>query len=73
VLSAKYGFSTPVGVWRRFGALVNRAWKKSQLYLARLHPGTKRVVALSGHQIHVNRPALVAQFVLRMVARARGA
>ena len=73
VLSADYGFSTPRGVWRRFGELVNRVWKRSQLYLARLHPRTKRVVAFgSGHQIHVNRPALVTKFVLRMVARARG-
>jgi len=74
VLSANYGFSTPTGVWRRFGELVNRVWKRSQIYLARLHPRTKRVVAFgSGHQIHVNRPALVAGFVLKMVARARGA
>ncbi|HSD23766.1 MAG TPA: alpha/beta hydrolase [Solirubrobacterales bacterium] len=74
VLSANYGFSTPPGVWRRFGELVNRVWKRSQLYLAGLHPRTKRVVAFgSGHQIHVNRPALVARFVLRMVVKARGA
>jgi pimeloyl-ACP methyl ester carboxylesterase len=73
VLSAYYGFSAPQGVWHRFSELVNRTWKRSQLYLARLHPNTKRVVAFgSGHQIHVNRPALVARFVLRMVARARG-
>jgi pimeloyl-ACP methyl ester carboxylesterase len=73
VLSANYGFGTPQGVWRRFGGLVNRTWKRSQLYLAKLHPGTKRVVAIgSGHQIHVNRPALVTSYVLGMVARARG-
>jgi len=73
VLSAGYGFSTPSGVWRRFGVLVNRTWRRSPLYLARLHPNTKRVVAFgSGHQIHVNRPALVTKFVLRMVAKARG-
>jgi pimeloyl-ACP methyl ester carboxylesterase len=74
VLSANYGFGTPQGVWHRFGDLVNRTWKRSQLYLASLHPKTKRIVAFgSGHQIHVNRPALVARFVLGMVARARGA
>jgi pimeloyl-ACP methyl ester carboxylesterase len=72
VLSANYGFSAPPGVWRGFSELVNRIWKRSQLYLAKLHPGTKRMVVLSGHQIHVNRPALVARFVLRMVTRARG-
>jgi pimeloyl-ACP methyl ester carboxylesterase len=73
VLSAEWGFAAPQGVWRRFSALVNRTWKRSQLYLASLHPMTKRVIASgSGHQIHVNRPALVARFVLRMVARARG-
>jgi pimeloyl-ACP methyl ester carboxylesterase len=74
VLSANYGFGTPQGVWHRFGDLVNRTWKRSQLYLASLHPKTKRIVAFgSGHQIHVNRPALVARYVLGMVARARGA
>jgi pimeloyl-ACP methyl ester carboxylesterase len=74
VLSANYGFSTPLGLWHGFGGLVNRVWKRSQLYLARLHPRTKRIVAFgSGHQIHVNRPALVTRFVLRMVAKARGA
>jgi pimeloyl-ACP methyl ester carboxylesterase len=72
VISANYGFGIPTGVWRRFSALVNRTWKRSQLYLASLHPRTKRVVAFgSGHQIHVNRPGLVARYVLRLVARAR--
>jgi pimeloyl-ACP methyl ester carboxylesterase len=74
VLSANYGFGTPQGVWHRFGGLVNRTWKRSQIYLAKLRPGTKRVVVFgSGHQIHVNRPAVVARYVLGMVARARGA
>jgi pimeloyl-ACP methyl ester carboxylesterase len=73
VISASYGFGVPTGVWKRFAALVNRTWKRSQLYLAKLHPHTKRVVAFgSGHQVHVNRPGLVARYVLRMVARARG-
>jgi pimeloyl-ACP methyl ester carboxylesterase len=73
VVSAEFGFGTPKGVWRHFAELVNRTWKRSQLYLTRLHPKTKRVVASgSGHQIHVNRPDLVARWVLRMVARARG-
>jgi pimeloyl-ACP methyl ester carboxylesterase len=72
VISANYGFGTPTGVWRQFSAFVNRTWKRSQLYLASLHPRTKRVVAFgSGHQIHVNRPGLVARYVLRLVARAR--
>jgi pimeloyl-ACP methyl ester carboxylesterase len=74
VISADYGFGTPQGVWRGFAELVNRTRKRSQLYLAGLHPKTKRVIAFgSGHQVHVNRPALVARWVLRMVARARGA
>jgi pimeloyl-ACP methyl ester carboxylesterase len=73
VLSAQYGFGRPTGVSRRFAAFVNRVWKRSQLYLASLHPGTKRVIAAgSGHQIHVNRPGLVGRYVLRMVARVRG-
>jgi pimeloyl-ACP methyl ester carboxylesterase len=73
VISADYGFGTPEGVWRGFAELVNRTWKRSQLYLTSLHPKTKRVIARgSGHQIHVNRPGLVARYVLRMVARARG-
>jgi pimeloyl-ACP methyl ester carboxylesterase len=73
VLSADYGFGTPKGVWRGFAKLVNRTWKRSQIYLSKLHPQTKRVIAFgSGHQIHVNRPELVARYVLGMVARARG-
>jgi pimeloyl-ACP methyl ester carboxylesterase len=73
VLSADYGFGTPKGVWRGFAKFVNRIWKRSQLYLASLHPRTKRVIAFgSGHQIHVNRPGLVARYALGMVARARG-
>jgi pimeloyl-ACP methyl ester carboxylesterase len=72
VISANYGFAPPAGISRRFAVLVNRTWKRGQLYLASLHPHTKRVVAFgSGHQVHVNRPDLVARFVLRMVARAR--
>jgi pimeloyl-ACP methyl ester carboxylesterase len=73
VISASWGFSAPTGVWRKFALLVNHTWKRSQLYLASLHPHTKRVVAFgSGHQVHVNRPGLVARYVLGMVARARG-
>jgi pimeloyl-ACP methyl ester carboxylesterase len=73
VLSADYGFGTPKGLWHGFGKLVNRTWKRSQVYLSKLHPRTKRVIAFgSGHQIHVNRPELVARYVLGMVARARG-
>jgi pimeloyl-ACP methyl ester carboxylesterase len=73
VISANYGFGVPSGVWKRFAERVNRTWKRSQLYLASLHPHTKRVVAFgSGHQVHVNRPGLVTRYVLGMVARARG-
>jgi pimeloyl-ACP methyl ester carboxylesterase len=73
VISANYGFGVPTGVWKRFAEQVNRTWKRSQLYLASLHPHTKRVVAFrSGHQVHVNRPGLVTRYVLGMVARARG-
>jgi pimeloyl-ACP methyl ester carboxylesterase len=73
VLSANYGFSPPPGISRRFAGFVNRIWKRSQLYLTKLHPGVKRLVVFgSGHQIQVNRPAQVARRVLGMVARARG-
>src|SRR4051812_35785190 len=73
VISADYGFSRAIGVTRKFAAIVNRSWKGSQRYLASLRPRTKHVVAFgSGHQIHVNRPALVARFVLGMVTRIRG-
>ena len=52
---------------------MNCVWRRSQLYLASLHPRTKRVIAQgSGHQIHVNRPGLVSRYALRLVARARG-
>jgi pimeloyl-ACP methyl ester carboxylesterase len=74
VISADYGFATAPGVSPRFGTLVNNAWRRSQRYLVSLRPKTtKRVIAVgSGHQIHVNRPGLVARHVLGMVARARG-
>jgi pimeloyl-ACP methyl ester carboxylesterase len=73
VISADYGFGEPPGVSRRFAGIVNRAWKRSQRYLTSLHPKTRHVIAFgSGHQIHVNEPGLVAQYVLGMVARARG-
>jgi pimeloyl-ACP methyl ester carboxylesterase len=73
VISADYGFSAAPGVSRRFAGIVNLAWKRSQRYLASLRPKTRHVTAFgSGHQIHVNEPGLVARYVLRAVARARG-
>ena len=73
VISADYGFGTPIGVSHHFAALVNRTWKRSQRYLVSLRPGIRHVIASgSGHQIHVNRPGLVARWVLRVVARDRG-
>jgi len=73
VISADYGFGIPAGVSRRFAGIVNRTWKRSQRYLASLHPKTKQVIASgSGHQIHVNEPGLVARYVLGQVARLRG-
>jgi pimeloyl-ACP methyl ester carboxylesterase len=73
VVSAGSGFAAPTGVRRKFAALVNRTWRRSQLYLASLRPKTKRVIAIgSGHQVHVNRPGLVTRYVLRLVTRARG-
>jgi pimeloyl-ACP methyl ester carboxylesterase len=73
VISADFGFGTPVGVSHRFAALVNRTWKRSQRYLASLRPRIRHVIATgSGHQIHVNRPELVARYVLGVVAKARG-
>jgi len=73
VISADYGFGTPTGISHHFAALVNRTWKRSQRYLTSLRPGIKHVIAYgSGHQIHVNRPGLVARKVLGVVARDRG-
>jgi pimeloyl-ACP methyl ester carboxylesterase len=73
VISSDYGFGTPVGVSHRFAMFVNRTWKRGQRYLASLRPGIKYVIAYgSGHQIHVNRPGLVARYVLGVVARDRG-
>lgn len=73
VISADYGFGEPAGVSRRFAGLVNRTWKRSQRYLFSLRPRIKHLIAYgSGHQIHVNRPGLVARTVLGVVARARG-
>jgi pimeloyl-ACP methyl ester carboxylesterase len=73
VISAKFGFGTPVGVSRRFAGLVNRTWKRGQRYLVSLRPRTRHVIAYgSGHQVHVNEPGLVARYVLGAVGRARG-
>lgn len=73
VLSAQFGFGTPAGVSRHFAGIVNRTWKRSQRYLASLHPRTRWVIAYgSGHQIHVNLPGLVARYVLGLVSRTRG-
>ena len=73
VISADWGFGVPTGVSRRFARFVNRVWKRAQRYLVSLEPRVRHVVAVgSGHQVHVNRPGLVARKVLGMVARARG-
>ena len=73
VISAEFGFGTPVGVSRRFAGLVNRTWKRAQRYLVSLRPRTRHLIAYgSGHQVHVNEPGLVARYVLGAVARARG-
>jgi pimeloyl-ACP methyl ester carboxylesterase len=73
VISADYGFGTPTGISHRFAAAVNRTWKRGQRYLASLRPGIKHVIAYgSGHQVHVNRPGLVARKVLGVVERDRG-
>jgi pimeloyl-ACP methyl ester carboxylesterase len=72
VISADYGFGTPPGATRRFAGVVNRTWKRGQRYLTELRRMTKHVIAYgSGHQIHVNRPGLVARYVLGEVNAAR--
>jgi pimeloyl-ACP methyl ester carboxylesterase len=73
VISADFGLGTQAGVSHGFATLVNRTWKRAQRYLASLRPRTKRVIAYgSGHQIQVNRPGLIARYVLGMVSRVRG-
>jgi pimeloyl-ACP methyl ester carboxylesterase len=72
VLSSDIGFGVQGGVTPRFARLVNRAWKKAQLYLAKLEPGIRRVIAEgSGHQIALNDPGLVARMTLRVIGAAR--
>jgi pimeloyl-ACP methyl ester carboxylesterase len=73
VISSDFGFGDAKGtVTLGFARQVNRAWKRSQVYLASLRPGLRRVIATgSGHRIAVQRPGLVARMVGRVVAAAR--
>jgi pimeloyl-ACP methyl ester carboxylesterase len=73
VLSNDYGFGEARGsVTQGFARIVNRAWKRSQRYLASLDPRARRVTATgSGHRIAINRPGLVARMVARVVAAVR--
>jgi hypothetical protein len=72
VLSSEYGFGRQGGVLPSFGRLVNTVWKRAQLYLTRLEPGVRRVIAYgSGHQIGLSEPGLVARMTLRVVKAVR--
>jgi pimeloyl-ACP methyl ester carboxylesterase len=72
VISNDFGFGVAPGVTSGFAHLVNRAWKRSQAYLASLEPGIRHVDAVgSGHQIAINQPGFVARMVGRVVAAAR--
>jgi pimeloyl-ACP methyl ester carboxylesterase len=72
VLSSDLGFGLQGGVTPHFAALVNRVWKRAQLYLTKLEPGVKRVIADgSGHQIALNDPGLVARMTLKVVNAVR--
>jgi pimeloyl-ACP methyl ester carboxylesterase len=72
VISKDRSFGVPPGVSRRFAGLVDRVWGSAQRYLANLEPKVKHVTAVgSGHQILVNRPALVTRMVLRVVGAIR--
>jgi pimeloyl-ACP methyl ester carboxylesterase len=72
VISNDWGFGVQAGATRRFARLVNRAWNRSQAYLASRGPRITQVIAVgSGHQIAINRPGLVARMVGRLVAAAR--
>ena len=72
VLSSDFGFGSQGGVLPGFARLVNRVWKRAQVYLATLEPGIKRVIAYgSGHQIGLNEPGLVARMTMRVVKAVR--
>ena len=72
VISSDRGFAVQEGVTVHFAHLVNRAWKRSQAYLASRGPRIRRVTARgSGHQVSINRPGLVARMVGQVWAAAR--
>ena len=73
VLSNDFGFGEPHGaVTQAFARSVNRAWKRAQRKLTSLDPLARHLIATgSGHRIAINRPALVARMVGRVVAAAR--
>jgi pimeloyl-ACP methyl ester carboxylesterase len=72
VLSNDLGFGVQSGVTTHFAKVVNRAWKRAQLYLAHLEPGIRRVVATgSGHQIALLDPGLVARMTLKVLNTVR--
>jgi pimeloyl-ACP methyl ester carboxylesterase len=73
LLSNDNGFADAHGgVPLSFAHRVNRAWKRSQRYLASLNPGARHLVARgSGHRIAINKPGLVARSVARVVATVR--
>jgi pimeloyl-ACP methyl ester carboxylesterase len=72
VLSNDLGFGVQSGVTTHFAKVVNRVWKRAQLYLAHLEPGIRRVVASgSGHQIALLDPGLVARMTLKVLNAAR--
>jgi pimeloyl-ACP methyl ester carboxylesterase len=69
VISKGKGFGTPAEVTRRFGRIVNVAWKRAQIYLASLEPEIRQITARgSGHQVHVHRPGLVTRMIRRVIA-----
>jgi pimeloyl-ACP methyl ester carboxylesterase len=72
VISNDWGFGIPEGVTPAFARLVNRVWKRAQHYLVSLDGDSKQVTATrSGHQIALNRPALVARMTLRVIGAVR--
>ena len=60
----------PAFVPENFGYIDDRAWDAAQAGLANTSPGTRHIVVTSGHNIQIDRPAVVANAIHQVVAKA---
>lgn len=61
----------PPFVPKDFGYIDDRAWDQAQAALTRLVPGTRHIVVISGHNIQIDRPRIVAGAIHEVFRSAR--